>query len=488
MNQRLLKIALLAYACACGVVNAQDMKINPEAYVDQEGLWKGGIVPICWENPENYAQETAWVEESAILHIEGLNREVSNVRFVGKDNQRRPWGKCTDASNGIRITIADQWPNSQVGQQWMRDATGAKIIYGNGAPMQVPTRTITPDSGLIGTFVASHQAAYKDLTNAQKAKAYLDDGFAMVHGNCKEFFKSAGESQKWIGVSRDAIVTVGTIGSAVLALHNGSQMAAGNLALFTGLSNAGLDIYTKNFLFAAENISSVETLVLNAVGTHRSGVYALEDPLTYQTATGHILDNQSYCLNPKIAELARDAIKNGKLEAATTSSGLTQVVEAADATVLRRIGTHFGLPGPVTADHAGAIWWLLNEFNTIDERKYGIAPKLANLPTPPIDQNGVVQTGWPAAAVQSDLYRFSTSTVAQFKKGIEEARPLAAQAAGAANTPVSPPPAAPGAAAAPPAPGGMAAAAPFMRQIPRFEVPVPAGRANQGGSVTVKVR
>jgi hypothetical protein len=347
--------------------------------------------------------------------------------------------------------------------------------------------TTTPTSGLIGAFVASHAASYADKTNPSLAKTYLDDGFSLVHGNCKEFFKSAGESQKWIGVNRDVIVTVGTIGSAVLALHNGSQMAAGNLALFTGLSNAGLDIYTKNFLFAAENISSVETLVLNAVGTHKTGVYALEEPFTYQTATGHILDNQSYCLNAKIAELARDAIKNGRLEAATTSSGLTQLVEAADATVLRRIGSQFGLPGPVTADHAGALWWLLNEFNTPDERKYGIAPKLANLPTPPLDQNGVVQTGWPAAAVQSDLYRFSASTIAQFKKGIEQARPLAAQAAAAANTPVSPP-ATPGAAAAPPMPGGMAAAAPIMGRIPRFEVPVPTGRANQGGSVTVKVR
>lgn len=142
MDQRLLKIALVACTYTFGVASAQDMKINPEAYVDQEGIWKDGIVPICWENPENYAQETAWVEESAILHIEGINREVSNVRFVGKNNQRRPWGKCTDASNGIRITIADQWPNSQVGQQWMRDANGAKIVYEGGKPMQVPTRMI----------------------------------------------------------------------------------------------------------------------------------------------------------------------------------------------------------------------------------------------------------------------------------------------------------------------------------------------------------
>lgn len=349
--------------------------------------------------------------------------------------------------------------------------------------------TTTPATGLIGAFVASHGASSSDKMNAQSAKRYLDDGFAMVHGNCKEFFQSAGETQKWIGVSRDVIVTAGTFGSAVLALHNGSLTAAGNLALFTGLSNAGLDIYTKNFLFAAENIGSVETLVLSAVGTHRAGVYALEDPLTYQTATVHILDNQSYCMNSKIAELARDAIKNGRLEAATTSSGLTQLVEAADATVLRRIGTQFGLPGPVTADHAGALWWLLSEFNTLDERKYGIAPKLANLPTPPVDQNGVVQTGWSAAAIQSELYRFSASTVAQFKKSIEKARPLAAQAAVAANTSVPPPPAAtPGAAAAPPVPGGLAAAAPFMQQIPRFEVPTPTGRSNQGGSVTVKVR
>lgn len=140
MSRRLLTIVPLALAC--GAASAQGMKIDPEAYVDREGVWKNGIVPICWENPENYVQETAWVEETAILHIEGLNREVSNVRFVGKNNQRRPWDKCNDASNGIRITIADQWPSSQVGQQWMRDATGAKIDYGSGKHLQVPTRMV----------------------------------------------------------------------------------------------------------------------------------------------------------------------------------------------------------------------------------------------------------------------------------------------------------------------------------------------------------
>jgi hypothetical protein len=346
--------------------------------------------------------------------------------------------------------------------------------------------TTTPDSGLISAFVASHKASFEARTDAQKAKAYLDDGFTLIHGNCKAYFQSAGESQKWLGVTRDVIVTVGTIGSALLALHSGSQTAAGNLALFTGLSNAGIDIYTKNFLFSAENIGSVETLVLSALATHKAGVYGLEDQATYQWATSQILDNQSYCLNAKIAELARDAIKNGRLEAAATSSGLTRLVETADATVLHRIGAQFGLPGPVTADHAGALWWLLNEFNTLDERKYGVAPKLANLPTLPVDKNGVVQAGWPAATIQTELNRFSASTVGQFRKSIETARPLAAQAAAAANPPA--PPVVPGAAAAPPPTGGMAAAAPFISQIPSFEVSVPAGRANQGGSVTVKVR
>lgn len=125
-----------------GAASAQNMKIRPEAYVDVEGLWPKGIVPICWENPENFPTETAWVEESAIEHIEGVNREVSNVRFVGKDGQRRPWAKCTDASNGIRITIADEWPRSAVGTQWMRDASGEKIDYGGGKFKQVPTRMV----------------------------------------------------------------------------------------------------------------------------------------------------------------------------------------------------------------------------------------------------------------------------------------------------------------------------------------------------------
>lgn len=138
MTKRISQTLILMFLLGAGV-RGQDMQARPESFVDEEGVWGGGIVAICWVNPEGYAAETAWVEETAIQHIEGIDREVSNVRFIGKDGGRQPWTKCSDSANGIRITIADEWPRSAVGKQWERDANGKKISNTAGQYKQVPT-------------------------------------------------------------------------------------------------------------------------------------------------------------------------------------------------------------------------------------------------------------------------------------------------------------------------------------------------------------
>lgn len=288
----------------------------------------------------------------------------------------------------------------------------------------------SPDAqkGLAKSFVDSESKSFADQSNAELAETMLSDGFDLVYGNCSEFFSSAGETQKWVIVARDAIGVIGTLGTSVLALHNGSKNAVANLALGTGLSFSALDIYTKNFLFSAENIDSVRTLVTNALSAHKK-VVLTQTPFTYQSATIQILDTQDICTPAAISALARAAIKKGDVAASVTGSGDgTSVRQLGDQAVLHAIGTILNPPGPVTSDQAGALWWLLKDFSTDAQKSKLIAPKLAELPatSKPFDSAGAYQSGWKFAdTVGQALDRLSSETKESFRTAIVAAKATA---------------------------------------------------------------
>lgn len=334
-----------------------------------------------------------------------------------------------------------------------------------------PARTDVT-TGLPKAFVESEKRSFASQTDSALAEKMLSDGFALVYSNCSEFFSSAGESQKWVLVARDAIGAVGTLGTSVLALHNGSKNAVANWALATGISFSGLDIYTKNFLFAAENVDSVRTLVTNALIAHQKGVLS-QAPFTYQAATVHLLDNQDICTPAAISALARAAIKKGDVTVTSTGGdeGLRQL---GDQAVLQSVGSLLNPPGAVTADQAGALWWLLRNFSTDSERSRMIAPKLADLPaaSQPLDKSGAYQTGWKFAdAVGQALDKLSNETKESFRGAI-----VAARAAAAGPTAPSP-------GTAPAAPAVATAAKP----IPNFGLAPPSGFA-RATHVTVGIR
>ncbi len=336
-----------------------------------------------------------------------------------------------------------------------------------------PARTDVT-TGLPKAFIDSEGKSFANQSDAALADKMLTDGFALVYGNCSDFFASAGETQKWVIVTRDAVGAVGTLGTSVLALHGGSKNAVANWALATGITFSGLDIYTKNFLFAAENVDSVRTLVANALIAHQKGVSSLA-PFTYQSATMHLLDNQDVCTPAAIAALARAAIKKGDVAAAVTSVvGETGIRQLGDQAVLQSIGTLLNPPGPVTADQAGALWWLLREFSTTAEKSKIIAPKLVDLPaaSQPFDQTGAYQAGWKfAGSVGQALDKLSNETRESFRSAIAGARSAAT------------PPAGPASAAAPPVPGTVIP----LKQMPTFAVAAPSG-SSRATHVSVGIR
>jgi hypothetical protein len=305
---------------------------------------------------------------------------------------------------------------------------GPQPIVTAAGPVATSTTT-----GLAGKFIAAEQASFADPSNTGLAQAMMDDGFSLLYASCSDFFLTAGTSQRWIIVARDTVGAVGTLATAVLSLHNGGKNAAANMALFTGAGFAGLDIYTKNFLFAAENVSAVRNLITTALSKHSEAAKAA-GTVTYQSAMTQLIDNQEICSPMRIAALAREAIQKGDVVAAPTVD-LGGITQAQDQKVLQTLGQILNPPGALNMDQAGALWWLLKDSSSATDRQKGgpIQQKLADIPptTGPYDASGNFIAGWTNDRVSDVLDRFSKATKDSFKAAIPAARAAAATAAAA---------------------------------------------------------
>jgi hypothetical protein len=161
---------------------------------------------------------------------------------------------------------------------------------------------------------------------------FAKEGMAVVDDNCSDVFTTAGEHEKYIAFAKDVVAFTGTLASGVLALTDSSKAAVSAVTLGTTTSYAGLDIYTKNFLFGAENIDSVRTLIQNALDTHTTKVLGDSSPWTFRNAMRVILDHQEFCRPSAIVALVRSAIKNATLDAAPTGAPQTPAAPSAGQT------------------------------------------------------------------------------------------------------------------------------------------------------------
>jgi len=233
------------------------------------------------------------------------------------------------------------------------------------------------EHSVLAQFDKAESAAYtvaiaSDATDDAKnrsARAMLETGFTLVYANCSDFFVSAGRTQKWLTFTRDSVGALGTIATAALALHNGSKSAVSNVALTTAGIFTGLDVYTKDFLFSAENIDSVRTLVANALNAHRTAVEAIPGNVTYGTVTVALLDHQDICSPPAITALVRAAIKNGAVEASPDPANeLSKVNKNRDDKALADLGAFFAIPGAFTMNEAQLTWHLMKDSPSVNDR------------------------------------------------------------------------------------------------------------------------
>lgn len=320
---------------------------------------------------------------------------------------------------------------------------GLALLLAACATTQGPSPTLDRDgplvadatkSGLTGRFATSESASRQAQSDDLIAHQMLEDGFALIYANCDLFFTSAGQTQRWLMVTRDTVGAVGTLAASVMALHGASNNAVANVALATGLTFSGLDIYTKNFLFAAENIDAVRELTTHALNVHSDAVRE-QSPLTYASTSVHLLDNQNICTPASILALVRQAIKKGDVKPTVDLTYEQPLAARADESALAELGTLLNPPGTLSVDQAGALWWLYMTPTTAAQKKQ-IAGLLSDLPTTgnPFDTNQVYQAGWTKEAqVRQALSRFSPATKSAFastiKKREEDAKALHGAAA-----------------------------------------------------------
>jgi len=288
---------------------------------------------------------------------------------------------------------------------------------------------------------ATDQAIYQE---------FAFDGMGTVDDNCSDFFTTAGEHEKWISFTRDMIGATGTVASGALALTGAPKSAIAALILATGTAYNGLDVYTRNFLFGADNIDSVRTLILNALDAHRKIVLDDKSPWDFNNSMRVVLDHQEICRPSAIVALVKIAIKNGKVAPMQPAGSSDSALAAQDKNVELLIASDVGAPNGTVLpfDEIAALYWLYiakPEANWLSK----IKGTLATLPKGPYKKDGTANTTtWNAAAearLTEDLKKLSSTTVAAINKQISDWKtqppPVAAVAPKAHGAPAPLPPA-----------------------------------------------
>lgn len=277
----------------------------------------------------------------------------------------------------------------------------------------------------------------------------LQTGFALIDHTCSEYFSSAGRSQTWVIAAKDTIGVLSTLSTGAVALKNGSDDTIAAIAFGSNALNSGLDVYTRNYLFGAENIEAVRTLTFGALEAHREGIRG-KAPSTYDEVGVALIHNQNFCQPRKIAEMARKAIASSTLAPYTPSGGEQAVANQGDGHVKHELGRLLGIPGPVDDTEIASLWWLTNG---------SIAPTLAEVtklrsnlgrvPTDvgPFDDQGRQKSNWALRdLVTTKLNTLSTGgkkaltdwVAAQRDTSIAQANETDAAAAATAQNPSKP--------------------------------------------------
>lgn len=315
---------------------------------------------------------------------------------------------------------------------------------------------------LADNFNYYSQKAFADGATNEYARKMLRSGFALVVASCEDYFRSAGTTQRWVIVASDYVAAAGTLATSILALTHAGAAAVSATALGTSTVLTGTSIYTKDFLFASENMDSVRTLTMNAIHEHQKLVNAtVTNNLDANDAVTAILDDQVICTLPHIATMVRSAIKNAKPEQSSSTETGDQTGDSKRRTTPPAQAPAQLAKGdaPVTASlkklispdlspaQTEALYWLLFMDPTQQEKNGPICAQMLTLPP---NNSPVIRTKsprgtvtctyrpWPNQQRVRDLLgKLSPASRSALEQNIAQARASAA-IGGAAGTPATP--------------------------------------------------
>jgi hypothetical protein len=142
-------------------------------------------------------------------------------------------------------------------------------------------------------------------------------GVSLADQNCDNFFDALGKVQQYVLFSRDILGSAGTIGAGAAGLISGAAAAPASVGFAIATANTGIDAYSRNFLFGADNIDSVKSLVGTAESVHTTAALPENDTSawTFEQAQQVVMDHQDICAPAHVLLLTRAAIANGKVTA-----------------------------------------------------------------------------------------------------------------------------------------------------------------------------
>ncbi len=270
--------------------------------------------------------------------------------------------------------------------------------------------------------------------DGEAAADMLDAGFALIYASCWDYFRNAGQRQHWIIVANDYVTAAGTLATSILALTHAGPAAVTATALVTSTFVAGTSIYTKDFLFAAENIDSVRTLTLNAIVTHQSRVKTDPGALTGYSALVAIMDHQEICTIPQITTLVRKAIIVARPDATDKSGNQVSTIgstlnlnSAVDKGALAAVSSVVSPAQALTDTQIVALYWYLFG-NPVQQEKDGLlCQQLGTLPRNfgPVQAVNTTPAGctyskpWPQETVVRQLFNnLSPAAIANINQAI----------------------------------------------------------------------
>lgn len=169
------------------------------------------------------------------------------------------------------------------------------------------------------------------------AKEMVNSGISLVKVRCADFFAAKRGNQSKARLIRSLLQPLTVAITSTFAVINfggeeegefGQDDALALLAAGNALATAGLNVYEDQFLFGAENVTSVEQMTMRALATHERAI--LKSVSSFDVGVRRLIDHQSICLPGNILELVRQSIDNGDFRARTTGVGVAPVVTSTE--------------------------------------------------------------------------------------------------------------------------------------------------------------